>query len=65
MCVVQDQNILHEGLPPTKGIKYILRTDIIYQRHIIRNKHIKINLSKDKIGEWERLFETSCKNYAD
>ena len=24
-----------------------------------------IDLSKDKTGEWERLFETSCKNYAD
>mgnify|MGYP006411309145 CR=1 FL=1 len=65
MCVVQDQNILHEGLPPTKGIKYILRTDIIHQREVIRNKYTKIDLSKDKTGEWERLFETSCKNYAD
>ncbi len=65
VCVVQDQNILHEGLPPTRGIKYILRTDIIHRREIIRNKHVKIDLSKDKICEWERLFETSCKNYAD
>ena len=57
MCVVQDQNILHEGLPPAKGIKYLLRTDIIHEKKVERKE--KIN------GDWERLFETSCKNYAD
>lgn len=63
MCVIQDQNILHEGLPTTKGIKYLLRTDIIHEKEIIRNTKVKIekNINKD----WERLFETSCKNYAD
>ncbi len=65
MCVIQDQNILHEGLPPTKGVKYILRTDIIYRKEVIRDKRIKVKLLNDKIGEWERLFEPSCKNYAD
>ena len=64
-CVVQDQNILHEGLPTTKGIKYILRTDIIHQKEIIRNKKIKVDLNKNIVGKWERIFETSCKNYAD
>lgn len=62
MMVVQDQNILHEGLPPTKGIKYILRTDIIHERPVIRKKRM---YEHDKEGKWERLFETSCKNYAD
>ena len=62
LCVVQDQNILHEGLPTTKGIKYLLRTDIIHQKEINRPKNIT---SECKYGEWERLFETSCKNYAD
>ena len=65
MCVIQYQNILHEGLPPTKGVKYILRTDIIYRKEVIRDKRIKVKLLNDKIGEWERLFEPSCKNYAD
>ena len=63
--VIQDQNILHEALPPTKGIKYILRTDIICEREVIRDKRVQIDLSKNKINEWERLFESSCKNYAD
>ena len=61
MMVVQDQNILHEGLPTIKGIKYILRTDIIHEREAIRS----LGVSKTKDGNWERLFETSCKNYAD
>ena len=63
MAVIQDQNILHEGLPTTKGIKYLLRTDIIHEREVLRND--KISSNKKINGEWERLFETSCKNYAD
>jgi len=62
MMVVQDQNILHEGLPTTKGIKYILRTDIIHEREAIRSLGFS---TKAKDSGWERLFETSCKNYAD
>lgn len=61
-CVIQDQNILHEGLPPKKSIKYILRTDIIHEKICLINDKPNIqNLSE----KWERLFETSCKNYAD
>jgi hypothetical protein len=62
LMVVQDQNILHEGLPPIKGTKYILRTDIIHEREAIRSLGV-VNNAKD--GTWERLFESSCKNYAD
>ena len=62
LCVIQDQNILHEGLPTTKGVKYLLRTDIIHQKDMVRPKNVT---SDCKYGEWERLFETSCKNYAD
>tara|TARA_E500000178_G_scaffold347661_1_gene401316 strand:- start:387 stop:1160 length:774 start_codon:yes stop_codon:yes gene_type:complete len=62
LAVVQDQNILHEGLPTTKGIKYLLRTDIIHEREVKENQKVKIEF---KESDWERLFETSCKNYAD
>ena len=61
-AVIQDQNILHEGLPPKKGIKYILRTDIIHEKECLINDNPK---NIDYEGKWERLFETSCKNYAD
>jgi hypothetical protein len=65
-AVMQDQNILHEGLPPTKnGPKYILRTDIIFTRVVPRSSKLK-NAPPEPVrqGQWERLFETSCKNYA-
>lgn len=62
MAVVQDQNILHEGLPTKKGIKYILRSDIIHEREVISDPRI---IKEFRSSEWERLFETSCKNYAD
>lgn len=62
MAVIQDQNILHEGLPTKKGIKYILRSDIIYERELIQDPRI---IKEFKTADWERLFETSCKNYAD
>lgn len=62
MAVIQDQDILHEGLPTTKGTKYILRTDIIHRRKLKLDSRVKV---KPHEGEWERLFETSCKNYAD
>jgi hypothetical protein len=61
-AVVQDQNILHEGLPTTKGTKYILRTDVIHRRKSTMDHRVN---TKERVGEWERLFETSCKNYAD
>ena len=61
--VVQDQNILHEALPPTKGTKYILRTDIIYQKCVPPHPKLK-QKPEPREGEWETLFETSCKNYA-
>ena len=59
---LQRQNILHEGMPTKKGIKYILRSDIICEREIIYDHRI---IKDFRSSEWERIFETSCKNYAD
>jgi len=63
-AVIQDQNILHEGLTPRKGDKYLLRTDLIHQRDVHRPEKVKATM-KPNVGEWERLFETSCKNYVE
>eukprot|EP01097_Dermamoeba_algensis_P011705 TRINITY_DN9189_c0_g1_i1.p1 TRINITY_DN9189_c0_g1~~TRINITY_DN9189_c0_g1_i1.p1 ORF type:complete len:268 (+),score=31.86 TRINITY_DN9189_c0_g1_i1:76-879(+) len=65
-CVVQEQNILHEGTPIQKGRKYVLRTDIIHEKPCAsydekHNKKSQLNSNPS----WERIFETSCKNYAD
>lgn len=69
MALINDQNLLHEGLPPTKGTKYILRTDVVYEREMpIHEKVLKTlpnDYFKEREEEWEKLFETSCKNYAD
>ena len=66
-AVLQEQNILHEGSAPTKGTKYILRTDIIHEKH--RKLHPKVKLTKKElepvVHPWERIFEASCKNYAE
>tara|TARA_R110002050_G_scaffold129882_2_gene251441 strand:+ start:608 stop:877 length:270 start_codon:yes stop_codon:yes gene_type:complete len=79
MCLLNDQNILHEGMPPTRGVKYVLRTDIIHEKH--RPLHPRLQkereeqvrkgamkervLEEDREEEWEKMFESSCKNYAD
>ena len=67
--LISDQNLLHEGIPPSTGIKYVLRTDIIHEREMIIHDRVRATMKEsdfaDRLGEWERLFETSCKNYAD
>jgi hypothetical protein len=69
MALVNDQNLLHEGMAPTKGTKYVLRTDIVHERHMqLHDKLLKSlpeNYFETREEPWERLFETSCKNYAD
>jgi hypothetical protein len=66
-CVLQEQSILHVGTPPTAGTKYILRTDIIHEK--FRPDHPKRKLTnhelRPSVSDWERIFETSCKNYAE
>jgi hypothetical protein len=62
--VLQYQDMMHEGISPKKGVKYLLRTDVIYRQKIVRPNKLKFK-PKPSIGEWERVFEPSCKNYAD
>jgi len=60
--------ILHEGSAVTRGIKYVLRTDVLYQRSIIRPAKLKekdTGKVEPKVGEWDKLFEPSCKMYHD
>ncbi len=69
----------------TQGVKYVLRTDILYQvrrpgffcdltlgqRPIQKNPKLKERAPsgnkapKRVVGEWEKLFEPSCKMYHD
>jgi hypothetical protein len=73
MALINIHNILHEGSKVQSGIKYVLRTDILYQRpmesHPKLEKYLQKNNnnSNDKIivSEWEKHFEPSCKMYHD
>ncbi len=73
MAVINIHNILHEGAKVQSGIKYVLRTDILFQKPI--ESHPKLekysqktnNNNNDKIvvSDWEKHFEPSCKIYHD
>ena len=69
VALISDHCLFHEGLPPKKGRKYVLRTDIVYEKEMPVHPVILKTLTKkemmDREEEWERIFETSCKNYAD
>lgn len=58
--------ILHEGSEVTRGTKYVVRTDVLYQRPIVRPAKVREAVKAEaKVGEWEKLFEPSCKMYHD
>ncbi|CAF0772155.1 unnamed protein product [Rotaria sordida] len=72
MALINIHNILHEGSKVQSGIKYVLRTDILYQK--ITELHPKLekysqknsnNNDKIIVTEWEKHFEPSCKMYHD
>lgn len=46
MCLVFDQQILHEGMTVTSGLKYFVRTDIYYDlvKNIQTNSYSKVQL---------------------
>jgi hypothetical protein len=58
--LISDQNLLHEGMPPTSGIKYVLRTDIIHEREKVIHPKILETMSEsefeDRECKWERIL---------
>lgn len=68
-ALITDHCLFHEGMPPKQGTKYVIRTDIVHEREIEVHPRILQSMSDrdkaDHATEWETLFETSCKNYAD
>ena len=72
MALVNVHSILHEGAKVQSGVKYVLRTDILYQKSM--ELHPKLEKYRPKsddhkeeitVGEWEKHFEPSCKMYHD
>lgn len=56
---------MSEGEKPTKNTKYILRTDIMHEKEVDRNK-IEEKFKKGQIyGEWHKHYELSCLNYTE
>jgi len=66
-ALVNIHSILHEGSSVTSGTKYVVRTDILYQRIIPQNQKLAKfeNNLIPTITEWEKIFEPSCKMYHD
>jgi len=61
-------NILHEATAVDNSIKYVIRTDILFQKKAdIHPKISKYQASEkpNSISEWEKIFEPSCKDYHD
>lgn len=72
MALINIHNILHEGSRVQSGTKYVLRTDILFQRPMEPHAKLekfapKSNHSKGEmtVTEWEKHFEPSCKMYHD
>ena len=64
-AVIHDHMVQHEGEKPTKNTKYILRTDIMHEKEVDRNK-IEEKFKKGQIyGEWHKHYEPSCLNYTE
>jgi len=61
--------IFHQGNAVHSGTKYVVRTDIIYQRPLALHpkvaKFAGEQSSHPNITEWEKIFEPSCKLYHD
>jgi hypothetical protein len=72
MAVVNIHNILHEGSKVQSGAKYVLRTDILYQRPMESHPKLEKYSQKDTnnnekivVSDWEKNVEPSCKMYHD
>ena len=72
MAVINIHNILHEGSKVQSGVKYVLRTDILYQKAMESHPKLdkysqKANHTNEKIvaSDWQKHFEPSCKMYHD
>ena len=66
MGLINDHMAQHEGQAPHKGIKYILRTDIVHEKEIGKLKSDTIKFEKGKtLTEWARHYEPYCINYSE
>ena len=63
--LINDHMVQHEGEAPAKGVKYILRTDIVHERAIDK-KNINMKFKRNQtLSEWTRHYEPSCLHYTE
>ena len=63
--LLQDHMIQHEGRPPSKARKYILRTDILHEKPVTKDR-VTMKMRKGQLfSEWQRHYEPSCLHYTE
>lgn len=64
-ALINDHVVQHEGQAPEKGIKYIVRTDILHEKPVPKDRvHLKMKKGESH-SEWTRHYEPSCLHYSE
>jgi hypothetical protein len=64
-CVVFSHSLLHSGEPLTKGVKYILRTDVIFEKKLSLNSNFHLNLFKRCSQFFQEAQQLELENKAE
>jgi len=69
-ALVNVHHTLHQGCEVTRGVKYVLRTDIVYERTMtvtpdMGKNTVVLGNGQATASPWEKIFEPSCKVYHD
>lgn len=63
--LINDHVVQHAGLEVTKGTKYVLRTDIVHEKEVSKERVTDKFKKRQEYGNWHKHFEPSCKNYTE
>lgn len=64
-ALINDHVVQHAGEVVTKGTKYILRTDILHEKEVSKERVTDKFKKNQEYGIWHQHFEPSCKNYTE
>ncbi|MHA2403537.1 MAG: 2OG-Fe(II) oxygenase family protein [Candidatus Kariarchaeaceae archaeon] len=65
MVLINDHMIQHEGEAPQKGVKYIVRTDILHEKPVPKER-VTLKFTKNaEFSEWGKHYEPSCLHYTE
>jgi hypothetical protein len=64
-ALISDHMVQHEGEAPVKGVKYIVRTDILHEKPVDSSR-VTLKFAKgSEYSEWGYHYEPSCLNYTE